>query len=115
MSLSYDFRECAKESKPIWGRAEYICYYMMAIGMSEITQKNHLEVYARLRMLDCSTMTAIDNDDGDIWFSLETVKVLIGAKFNTEFESKSKFSSRMLKGLLREIERREAKAIQEVA
>jgi hypothetical protein len=29
----------------------WMALYMMAIGMGEITEKNHLEVYARLRML----------------------------------------------------------------
>ncbi len=49
------------------------------------------------------------------WMALDTVKALIGAEFNIAFESKSKFSSRMMKATLNEVERLEAKESKEVA
>ena len=114
MSVSYDFSKCENEAKEIQPNAYYVCMYMMAIGMGEITQKNHLEVSARLRMLDCSTMTS-PNEDGQPWMNLEMVKALIGAKFNIENESRTKFSSRMFNSLLRDIEYLERAKSQEVA
>ena len=114
MSVSYDFSKCENEAKEIQPYAYYVCMYMMAIGMGEITQKNHLEVYARLRMLDCSTMTS-PNEDGQPWMNLEMVKALIGAKFNIENESRTKFSSRMFSSLIRDIEYLERAKSQEVA
>jgi hypothetical protein len=43
------------------------------------------------------------------------VKGLINARFNIAFESKAKFSSRMMKATLREVERQEAKEVKDVA
>jgi hypothetical protein len=37
------------------------------------------------------------NEDGQPWMNLEMVKALIGAKFNIENESRTKFSSRMFR------------------
>ena len=110
MSVSYDFSKCENEAKEIQPHAYYVCMYMMAIGMGEITQKNHLEVYARLVLLNASSLST-----DEPWMTLDMVKALIGAKFNIAFESKSKFSSRMMRATLRDVERLEAKAIQEVA
>ena len=117
MSVSYDFSKCENEAKEIQPNAYYVCMYMMAIGMGEITQDNHLEVYARLRMLDCSTMTS-PNEDGQPWMNLEMVKALIGAKFSgrhINVETRAKFSSRMFRGLLRDIEYLERAKSKEVA
>ena len=110
MSVSYDFSKCENEAKEIQPNAYYVCMYMMAIGMGEITQKNHLEVYARLVLLNASSLST-----DEPWMTLDMVKALIGAKFNIAYESKSKFSSRMMRATLRDVERLEAKAIQEVA
>ena len=110
MSVSYNFSKCENEAKEIQPNAYYVCMYMMAIGMGEITQKNHLEVYARLVLLNASSLST-----DEPWMTLDMVKALIGAKFNIAFESKSKFSSRMMRATLRDVERLEAKAIQEVA
>ena len=114
MSVSYDFSKCENEAKEIQPNAYYVCMYMMAIGMGEITQKNHLEVSARLRMLDCSTMTS-PNEDGQPWMNLEMVKALIGSTFNIENESRTKFSSRMFSSLIRDIEYLERAKSKEVA
>ena len=54
MSVSYDFSKCKNKAKDLQKFSYYICSYMMTIGMDEITEKNYLEVYARLRMLDTS-------------------------------------------------------------
>jgi len=89
---------------------EVIGYHMMAIGMGKITEKNHLEVYARLVLLQASTLQY-----DEPWMNLNMVKALIGAYFNIAFESKAKFSTRMMKATLREIERLEAKESKEVA
>tara|TARA_R100000951_G_scaffold111932_1_gene111587 strand:- start:227 stop:523 length:297 start_codon:yes stop_codon:yes gene_type:complete len=89
---------------------EVIGYHMMAIGMGEITEKNHLEVYARLVLLHASTL-----QDDEPWMTLNMVKALIGAYFNIAFESAAKFSTRMMKATLREVERQEAKEVQDVA
>ena len=110
MSVSYDFSKCENEAKEIQPNAYYVCMYMMAIGMGEITQKNHLEVYARLVLLNASSLST-----DEPWMTLDMVKALIGAEFNIAFESKSKFSSRMMRATLRDVERLEAKESKEVA
>ena len=111
MSLVVDFSNIQEDAKGELNQYQYyIGCYMMAIGMGEITQKNHLEVYARLVLLNASSLST-----DEPWMTLDMVKALIGAKFNIAFESKSKFSSRMMKATLSEVERKEAKAIQEVA
>ena len=111
MSLVVDFSNIQEDAKDELNQYQYyIGCYMMAIGMGEITQKNHLEVYARLVLLNASSLSA-----DEPWMTLDMVKALIGAKFNIAFESKSKFSSRMMRATLRDVERLEAKAIQEVA
>ena len=111
MSLVVDFSNIQEDAKDELNQYQYyIGCYMMAIGMGEITQKNHLEVYARLVLLNASSLST-----DEPWMTLDMVKALIGAKFNIAFESKSKFSSRMMKATLSEVERKEAKAIQEVA
>ena len=115
MSLVVDFSNIQEDAKDELNQYQYyIGCYMMAIGMGEITQKNHLEVSARLRMLDCSTMTS-PNEDGQPWMNLEMVKALMGAKFNIENESRTKFSSRMFSSLLRDIEYLERAKSKEVA
>jgi hypothetical protein len=43
------------------------------------------------------------------------VKLLIGSKFNIAFESKAKFSSRMMRCVLSDVERLAAKESKEVA
>lgn len=111
MSLIVDFTkidEVAKEELNQY--KEMIGYYMMAIGMGEITEKNHLEVYARFVLLKASDLSGEKP-----WITFRMVKLLIGAKFNIAFESKAKFSSRMLKCTLREVERQKAKESREVA
>ena len=111
MSLVVNFSNIQEDAKDELNQYQYyIGCYMMAIGMGEITQKNHLEVYARLVLLNASSLST-----DEPWMTLDMVKALIGAKFNIAFESKSKFSSRMMKATLSEVERKEAKAIQEVA
>lgn len=111
MSLVVDFSNIQEDAKDELNQYQYyIGCYMMAIGMGEITQKNHLEVYARLVLLNASSLST-----DEPWMTLDMVKALIGAKFNIAFESKSKFSSRMMRATLRDVERLEAKAIQEVA
>ena len=106
-----DFSNIQEDAKDELNQYQYyIGCYMMAIGMGEITQKNHLEVYARLVLLNASSLST-----DEPWMTLDMVKALIGAEFNIAFESKSKFSSRMMRATLRDVERLEAKAIQEVA
>ena len=111
MSLIVDFTNIREDAKNELNQYQYyIGCYMMAIGMGEITQDNHLEVYARLVLLQASTLQ-YDKP----WMTLDTVKALIGAEFNIAFESKAKFSSRMMKATLREVERLEAKEVKDVA
>ena len=111
MSLIVDFTNIREDAKKELNQyQEVIGYHMMAIGMGEITQDNHLEVYARLVLLQASTLQ-YDKP----WMTLDTVKALIGAEFNIAFESKAKFSSRMMKATLREVERQEIKEVQNVA
>jgi len=111
MSLIVDFTKCDEVAKDeLWQYQEMIGYYMMAIGMGEITEKNHLEVYARLVLLHASTLQY-----DEPWMTLNMVKALRGAYFNIAFESKAKFSTRMMKATLREVERQEAKEVQDVA
>ena len=111
MSLIVDFTKIREDAKQELNQyQEVIGYHMMAIGMGEITRDNHLEVYARLVLLQASTLQ-YDKP----WMTLDTVKALIGAEFNIAFESKAKFSSRMMKNTLREIERQETKEVQNVA
>ena len=111
MSLVVNFSNIQEDAKDELNQYQYyIGCYMMAICMGEITQKNHLEVYARLVLLNASSLST-----DEPWMTLDMVKALIGAKFNIAFESKSKFSSRMMRATLRDVERLEAKAIQEVA
>ena len=111
MSLIVDFGNIQEDAKDELNQYQYhIGCYMMAIGMGEITQDNHLEVYARLVLLNASSLST-----DEPWMTLDMVKALIGAEFNIAFESKSKFSSRMMRATLRDVERLEAKAIQEVA
>jgi hypothetical protein len=111
MSLIVNFTNIREDAKKELNQyQEAIGYHMMAIGMGEITQDNHLEVYARLVLLQASTLQ-YDKP----WMTLDTVKALIGAEFNIAFESKAKFSSRMIKATLKEVERQEAKEVQNVA
>ena len=111
MSLVVDFSNIQEDAKDELNQYQYyIGCYMMAIGMGEITQKNHLEVYARLVLLNASSLST-----DEPWMTLDMVKALIGAKFNIAFESKSKFSSRMMRATLRDVERLEAKESKEVA
>lgn len=110
MSVSYDFRECKNSAEHLQKHAYFICIHMMAIGMGEITEDNYKEVYARTIMLEASCLR-----DGVLWLKLESIKDLIGSKFNIAFESAAKFSSRMIKATLREVERLEAQESKEVA
>lgn len=111
MSLIVDFRNCAEETRKQLNRYQFeIGTYMMAIGMSKITEDNCLEVYARIRMLQASTLC---NDEP--WMNLDVCKALIGAEFNISEESKAKFSTRMLKCTLKELGIREAQKTEEVA
>ena len=111
MSLIVDFTRCDESMSKIYNpHQEVIGYHMMAIGMGEITEKNHLEVYARLVLLHASTLQY-----DEPWMTLNMVKALIGAYFNIAFESAAKFSTRMMKATLREVERQEAKEVQDVA
>ena len=111
MSLIVDFRNIREDAKKELNQyQEVIGYHMMAIAMGEITQDNHLEVYARLVLLNASSLST-----DEPWMTLKTVKALIGAEFNIAFESKAKFSSRMMKATLKEVERLEAKEVKDVA
>ena len=111
MSLIVDFTNVQEDAKKELNQyQEMIGYYMMAIGMGEITEKNHLEVYARLVLLQASILQYEKP-----WITLKMVKGLINARFNIAFESAAKFSTRMMKATLREVERLEAKESKEVA
>ena len=84
MSFIVDFgniRETDKEGRENLKSLQYwIGSYMMAIGMDEITEKNYLEVYARLRMLDTSILALGNDGDGEPWMHLDMLQRLIGAK-----------------------------------
>jgi hypothetical protein len=117
MSLVVDFSNIQEDAKDELNQyQETIGYYMMAIGMGEITQDNHLEVYARLVLLDATNVGVLAAKYiNRPWISFRMVKLLIGAKFNIAFESKAKFSSRMMKCALRDVERLAAQESKEVA
>lgn len=123
MSLIVDFRNIDKAARVELNQyQETIGYYMMAIGMGEITQKNHLEVYARLVLLEATNVDVLAANSSRVtkyinrpWISFRRVKLLIGSKFNIAFESKAKFSSRMMRCALSEVERLAAKESKEVA
>ena len=73
MSLIVDFRKCDESISKIYNpHQEVIGYHMMAIGMGEITEKNHLEVYARLVLLHASTLQYDENDEEHTQRSRET-------------------------------------------
>ena len=111
MSLIVDFGNIQEDAKDELNQYQYhIGCYMMAIGMGEITQDNHLEVYARLVLLNASSLST-----DEPWMTLEVVKALIGAEFNIAFESKAKFSSRMLRNTIKATEKKLAKESKEVA
>ena len=122
MSFTVDFsniRETDKEGKKNLNGLQYwIGSYMMAIGMDEITEKNYLEVYSRLRMLDTSILALGNNGDGEPWMHLDMLQRLIGAKFwgrHINVESRAKFSSRMLRNTINATEKKVAKESKEVA
>ena len=122
MSFTVDFgniRETDKEGRENLNGLQYwIGSYMMAIGMDEITEKNYLEVYARLRMLDTSILALGNDGDGEPWMHLEMLQALIGAKFwgrHINVESRTKFSSRMLRNTIKAAEEKLAKESKEVA
>jgi hypothetical protein len=111
MSLIVDFTKIDEDMKKIYSpHQEVIGYHMMAIGMGEITEKNYCEVYARLVLLHASTLQY-----DEPWMNLKMVKHLIGAEFNIAFESKAKFSSRMLRATFYDVKRLEEKGVQDVA
>ncbi len=94
------------------------CGYMMTIGMDEITEKNYLEVYARLRMLDTSILALGNDGDGEPWMNIDMLQQLIGATFggrHINVESRAKFSSRMLRNTIKAAEEKLAKESKEVA
>lgn len=122
MSFTVDFsniRETDKEGRKNLNSLQYwIGSYMMAIGMDEITEKNYLEVYARLRMLDTSILALGNDGDGEPWMNIDMLQRLIGAKFSgrhINVESRAKFSTRMLRGTINATEKKVAKESKEVA
>ena len=118
MSVSYDFSKCKNKAKDLQKFSYYICSYMMTIGMDEITEKNYLEVYARLRMLDTSILALGNDGDGEPWMNIDMLQQLIGATFgdrHINVESRAKFSSRMLRGTIKAAEEKLAKETEEVA
>ena len=122
MSFIVDFgniRETDKEGRENLNSLQYwIGSYMMAIGMDEITEKNYLEVYARLRMLDTSILALGNDGDGEPWMHLDMLQRLIGAKFSgrhINVESRAKFSTRMLRNTISAVEDRVTKESKEVA
>ncbi len=122
MSFTVDFsniRETDKEGRENLNGLQYwIGSYMMAIGMDEITEKNYLEVYARLRMLDTSILALGNDGDGEPWMNIDMLQRLIGAKFwgrHINVESRAKFSSRMLRNTISAAEDKVAKESKEVA
>jgi|11_taG_2_1085331.scaffolds.fasta_scaffold05332_4 hypothetical protein len=122
MSFTVDFgniRETDEEGRKWLNGVQYwVGSYMMAIGMDEITEKNYLEVYARLRMLDTSILALGNDGDGEPWMNIDMLQRLIGAKFwgrHINVESRAKFSSRMLRGTINATEKKVAKESKEVA
>ena len=122
MSFTVDFgniRETDEEGRKWLNGVQYwVGSYMMAIGMDEITEKNYLEVYARLRMLDTSILALGNDGDGEPWMNIDMLQRLIGAKFwgrHINVESRAKFSSRMLRGTIKAAEEKLAKETEEVA
>ena len=122
MSFTVDFgniRETDEEGRKWLNGVQYwVGSYMMAIGMNEITEKNYLEVYARLRMLDTSILALGNDGDGEPWMNIDMLQRLIGAKFwgrHINVESRAKFSSRMLRGTIKAAEEKLAKETKEVA
>jgi hypothetical protein len=122
MSFTVDFsniRETDKESRENLNGLQYwIGSYMMAIGMDEITEKNYLEVYARLRMQDTSILALGNDGDGEPWMDIDMLQRLIGAKFSGRHiivESRAKFSTRMLRNTIKAAEKKVAKESKEVA
>ena len=122
MSFTVDFgniRETDKESRENLNGLQYwIGSYMMAIGMDEITEKNYLEVYARLRMLDTSILALGNDGDGEPWMNIDMLQRLIGAKFwgrHINVESRTKFSSRMLRNTIKADEKKVTEVSEEVA
>jgi hypothetical protein len=122
MSFTVDFgniRETDEEGRKWLNGVQYwVGSYMMAIGMDEITEKNYLEVYARLRMLDTSILALGNDGDGEPWMNIDMLQRLIGAKFwgrHINVESRTKFSSRMLRNTIKATEEKLAKESKEVA
>lgn len=109
MSVTYDFRNCKNNAKHLQEYSYYICSYMISIGMDEITEKNYTEVYARICILEISSLNREEP-----WFNLDMARDLIGAKFGGRHiymgeSSKAKWSARMLKYTIQAVKDLESK------
>lgn len=101
MSLNVDARSIKAEfdlSNPL---TVLLAHMMMVLGMGEISEKNHVDVFTRLdfyqRLFANGDMLKSGTPGSDRNFTLQDVKDRIGLKVNVMQETDAKFIGRLYK------------------
>ena len=102
MTLQSDTRPVTPPIQPHeQGTKVALIYMLVAIGMSEITQRNAPEVYARANMIERMDGAYRTNNETNnpVYFTPQDIKRFIGLRTNVTTLTRRQFGSRWMKRL----------------
>ena len=102
-----------EDGKTSWNTATYcLTYASMSAGFNKITEKNYLEVYARIHMQEklFGSYRQKTTEEGleQFFYSIEEIKNHIGFETNASPKTTAQFTKQMWENVLRDT-RRESK------
>lgn len=113
MALNYNFskvkdHEVLHENQAEWGKTDTLIWLTMAVGLGDITEKNYIEFYSRVRFIEKLSGAMAHTKDGDYFFTVDDIKRRIGLSTNVSNTTRKQFVDLKTKNFFQEIERYEA-------
>lgn len=113
MALNYNFskvkdHEALHEDQMEWGKTDTLIWMTMAVGLGEITEKNYVEFYARVKFIEKLNGAMAHTKDGDYFFTIDDIKRRIGLETNVSQWTRKQFTDLKTKNFFRDIEQHEA-------
>jgi hypothetical protein len=113
MALNFDLTKVKNreflDNKENASTIDMLIYCTMFVGMGEITEKNFVEFFTRVHLLEKVNGTFLKQFDGDKLnpheITLDDVRNMIGLKTNVSTETRAKFMKRNLDGFFQDIAR----------
>ena len=101
MSLDWNITNCNNwenlKSEKEWGITNTLIWATMSVDMGDITEKNYVEFYSRIKALEAVFGALANGPDGSYFITIEDVKKRIGLSTNVSDKTIGQFFKKIEK------------------